>query len=116
MQIGRTHFPAGLVVAYVLALVAICAWPLVAFGSAFAFDAPMTAAQTQSTEVTVMLVLGYPAIPLLGVLGSFLARRAGRIRLAWVLAAFALIPAAVLVVALGASFAMNILFALGVKF
>lgn len=116
MQLGRTRFPLGMIAAYVLGLGAILAWPFVAFGAAFAFDSPMTPAQTQSTEAVVGLVLAYPIIPIVGVLGSVLAQRAGRSRLAWGLAAIALIPTAFLVLVLAASFVMNILFALGVKF
>ncbi len=116
MQIGRTRFPVWLIVAYVLALAAILAWPLVAFGSAFAFDSPMTPAQTQSTEVAVVAVLAYPIIPLVGVLASFFARRGGRNRLAWGFAGFALIPLALLALILLASFAMQGLYLLGVKF
>ncbi len=116
MQIRGTRFPIWLVLMYILALGAILAWPCVAFGSAFMFDAPMTAAQTQSTEMGVVAVLAYPIMPIGGVLGSFLAWRAGRKRLGVGLAVFALVPAVAFILIVASSYAMSALYALGVKF
>ncbi len=93
----KPRIPGWLIAAYVLALAAILAWPIVAFGSIFAFDAPGSA-QNPGVWAGVITVLSYPVLPLIGVPASFFAYRAGRSKLAYLLAGIGGIPAALIVV------------------
>lgn len=112
MRIAGRVFPIWLIIAYVLALGAILAWPCVFFGSAFAFDDPR-AANNPSTFTIVGIVLAYPVLPLVGVLGSYFGFRGQRKKLAYILAGVALVPFLLIILALGASTIMNVLAAVG---
>ncbi len=103
MKIAGRVFPIWLIIAYVLALGSILAWPCAAFGSAFAFDAPGSA-NDPNTYTMVGIVLAYPILPILGVLGSYLSFRGDRRKLAYILAGVALIPFALIVLGIGWSY------------
>ncbi len=91
MTIAGKRFPIWLIIAYVLALSAILAWPLVAFSSIFMFDDPQ-AAHLTSTYVTAGAMVAYPILPIAAVIGSYIAQRRESGRLAGVLAGIALLP------------------------
>ncbi len=112
MKIAGKIFPIWLVIAYVLAVGSILAWPCVAFGSAFAFDDP-AAANNPSTYTFVGIVLAYPVLPVAGVLGSYFAFRSERRRLAYSLAGLALIPFVLIALGVCSTLIMNVLAALG---
>ncbi len=112
MNIAGKKMPAWLIIAYVVALSAICAWPLIAYFSAFLFDAPNAASQP-GTYVTMGIMLGYPILPILGVIGSFFAARGDRGRLAIGLAALALLPFVAIALLLAAGETVNIIAILG---
>ena len=99
MRNALKQIPFWLMIMYVLALLAVVVWPCAAFTSMFAFDAPGSAQQS-STYVYVGIALLYPIIPIVGVLGSFFAHRGQHKRLAYGLAGFALMPAALMLVGL----------------
>lgn len=99
--------PVWLIVVYVLALLTVLAWPFVAFMSVFAFDAPGSA-QNPSIWATVIAVLSYPLLPLVGIPGSFFAFRRGHRRLAYLLAAVGAIPFVIAVAAIISIFVMDI--------
>lgn len=99
MHVLGKQIPVWLVIVYVLALLAVVAWPCMAFTSIFAFDSP-SAAQQSSTYLYVGIALLYPIVPIAGVLGSFFAYRGQHKHLAYVLAAIALLPAAIILVGL----------------
>ncbi len=103
ISIEKPKFPAWLIVIYVLALLTILAWPLVAFMSIFAFDAPASA-QNPGVWAGVITVLAYPLLPLVGVPGSFFAFRRDHRRLSYTLAGIGSIPLVIAVIALVAMF------------
>src|SRR5512139_3615600 len=99
MQVTRPRLPIWLVILYILALATILAWPFIAFMSAFAFDAPGSS-QDSAVWTGVITVLAYPLLPLIGVLGSFLAYRSGRKTLSYILAAVGALPLVALILIL----------------
>jgi hypothetical protein len=103
------RIPIWLIIVYVFALLA---WPFVAFMSVFAFDAPGSV-QDPAIWATVIAVLSYPLLPLIGIPGSFFAFRRDHRRLAYALTAVGAIPFVMAVVALLAIFAMDLWFMLG---
>ncbi len=111
----RPKFPIWLIILYALALLALVAWPFVAFMAAFAFDAPGSA-QDPAVWRTVGAVLAYPLLPIVGVPGSYFAYRAGRKTLAYVSLGAGLLPVLAFMLGLASIFAVNILFLLGAKF
>ena len=111
MRIAGRQYPVWLILAYVAALLAICAWPIFAFSSLFLFDAPGAAQQTGPYVFAGILVL-YPIIPILGVPGSFFAYRGEHKRLAYALAGIALLPTALILVLLIAMLVQNVWFML----
>ncbi len=108
MNIAGKKLPVWLIIAYVVALSAICAWPLIAYFSAFLFDAPNAASQP-GTYLSMGIMLGYPILPILGVIGSFFANRGGRRRLTIGLAALALLPFAAIALLLAVGETANII-------
>ncbi len=111
MQILGKQIPVRLIIIYVLALLVICAWPFMAFGSIFLFDAPGSSQQA-GTYVALAILIGYPIIPVAGVLGSYFAYRGERKPLAYALAAIAVLPTAFLFVSLLASQVYGVLLSL----
>lgn len=109
MKIAGKVFPIWLIIAYVLALGAILAWPCAAFGSAFAFDAPGSA-NNPNTYRIVGIVLAYPVLPVVGVIGSYFSFRGERKKLAYALVGVALIPFVLIVLAIGWSIIANWLY------
>ena len=99
MHIAGRQYTVWLILAWIAALLAICAWPIMAFSSVFAFDSP-TATQYAGTYVLVGFLVFYPIIPIAGVLGSFFAYRGQRRGLAYGLAAIAVLPAVIMLVGL----------------
>lgn len=91
MERPRLSIPVWLIVVYVLALLTVLAWPLVAFMSVFAFDAPGSA-QNPAVWAGVITVLAYPLLPLVGIPGSFFAFRRDHRRLSYTLAGIGSIP------------------------
>ncbi len=110
MRLFGRQFPVWLVILYVLALSAVLLWPCVAFGSAFAFDSPGT--NVPSTLRIVGIVLAYPLLSIGGVIGSYLAYRAARHRLAYGLVALALVPFALAVAGFAWSTVTTVLYSL----
>lgn len=98
---AKPRIPVWLIIAYILSLLTILAWPLVAFMSVFAFDAPGSA-EDPAVWNTVIAVLSYPLLPLVGVPGSFFAYRGSRKALSYVLTGIAAIPLVILLFVLGA--------------
>jgi hypothetical protein len=106
MQAAKPRLPAWLVIGYILSLLAIAAWPFVAFMSVFAFDAPGSA-QDPAVWTTVIAVLSYPLLPLVGVPASFFSYRGNHRTLGYILAAVGAVPLAIILLALVAIFASS---------
>lgn len=106
MQAAKPPVPIWLVIVYILSLLTLAAWPFVAVMSAFAFDAPGSA-QDPAVWSTVIAVLAYPLLPLVGVPASFFSYRGNRKTLAYVLAAVGAIPLVLLLVLLAVLFATS---------
>ena len=106
MQNPKPKIPVWLIIIYVLALATILLWPLVAFSSIFAFDAPGSANDPR-VWTTVIVVLSYPLLPLVGVTGSFFAYRKGRSKLAYVLAGIGSLPLVAVILILIATTVLN---------
>ncbi len=115
MQTARPRVPIWLVILYILALATILAWPFIAFMSVFAFDAPGSS-QDPAVWTGVITVLAYPLLPLIGVLGSFLAYRSGRKILSYILAGLGALPLVALILIFIAIIVGNAAFLLGAKF
>ncbi len=111
MQAAKPRIPVWLIILYVLSLATILLWPVVAFASIFAFDAPGSA-QDPAVYRTVGAVLAYPLFPLLGVPFSFLAFRRGRTMLAYVMAGIGAVPLLAALVVGIVMMAMNVAFLL----
>ncbi len=98
-KLPARRLPAWLIVLYVMALLTILGWPIVAFASIFAFDAPGSA-QNPGVWATVITLLAYPLIPLVFIPGSFFAFRRDHRRLAYTLAGIGSIPLLIAIIAL----------------
>ena len=109
------RLPVWLVIAYILSLLTLAAWPFVAFMSVFAFDAPGTA-QGPAVWSMVITVLAYPLLPLIGVPASFFSYRANHKMLGYILAGIAAIPLAILVVILIVLLVTSFATLLGLRF
>jgi hypothetical protein len=108
MQPAKPRIPAWLIIVYILSLLTILGWPLMAFMSVFAFDAPGSA-QDPRVWTGVTLLLAYPVLPLVGVIGSFFTYRARHARAAYLLVAMGAIPLVIAAVALAAIFVTSVL-------
>jgi len=106
MQNPKPKIPVLLIVVYVLALATILLWPIVAFSSVFAFDAPGSADDPKVWTI-VITVLSYPLLPLVGVTGSFFAYRKGLSKLSYVLAGIGSVPLVVAVLIIVATTVMS---------
>jgi hypothetical protein len=115
MLIAGTRIPVWLAIVYILSLIAILAWPFTAFLSIFAFDT-LVAAWTSVAYLYVGVALGYPVLPLAGVLCSFLAYKRDRKKLAYVLAGLAVVPFALMALGVVAQSIMSLVIVLGGKF
>ena len=111
MQTAKPHLPIWLIIVYVLSAATILIWPLIAFMSIFAFDAPGSA-QNPAIYTTVIIILAYPLLPAVGVPGSFLAYRKGHSKLAYVLAGIGALPFVAVLLALIAIMVSNAFFLL----
>lgn len=99
MNIAGARIPVWMLLLYIAALIAVLAWPIMAFMSVFAFDAPGSSSNPQ-TYVAVGLLLCYPILPVGGVLGSYLTYRKQHKLPAYILAGVALLPSALLLIVL----------------
>lgn len=91
MQTKPNRMPIWLILLYILSLATILVWPFVAYMSVFAFDAPGSA-QDPRVWTGVTLVLAYPLIPIVGVIGSIIGWRLRSRIAAYVLAGIGAIP------------------------
>jgi len=108
MQNPKPKIPVWLIVVYGMALATILLWPLVAFGSIFAFDAPGSA-NDPTVWTAVIAVLSYPLLPLIGVTGSFFAYRKGLSKLAYVLAGIGSVPLVLALLIIVSNMILNII-------
>ncbi len=115
MQNAAVRVPVWLIVVYVLALATILAWPCIAYMSVFAFDAPGSA-QNPAVWSTVILVLAYPLLPIIGVIASFITYRKGLRKPAYVLAGIGALPLVALLAFIVAAFVSSLAFLVAPKF
>ncbi len=112
MQTTKPRIPIWLIVLDILSLGTLTLWPLVAFMSVFAFDAPGSA-QDPAVWAGVITILSYPLLPIIGAAGSLFAYWRRHKRLSYVLAGIGAIPLVLVVQGFIAIFVGNFVFLLG---